>query len=182
MTVIGFRAEQKAGNSSLAVELLAFKKKPLCSVSVYSILKSFSLTSVFHGAMLIFHLHQPGYNTYLILNLSCKFRLQILRNGTNIRLSFLPYLRYNWIHSTVNRACTSQHINRDVRFQVSAEKQMSTVLFWNIMKPIMLIHCRVSEQPIGSTFKIEPLGCPEMSVRNYHYTMRINPEEHIFHT
>jgi hypothetical protein len=26
-----------------------------------------------------------------------------------------------------------------------------------------------------------PIGCPETSVRNYHYSLRINPEEHSSH-
>ena len=28
---------------------------------------------------------------------------------------------------------------------------------------------------------MEPIGCPETSVRNYHYTLRNNPEERSFH-
>ena len=31
------------------------------------------------------------------------------------------------------------------------------------------------------TLKMEPIGCPETSVRNYHYLLRNNPEERSFH-
>jgi hypothetical protein len=29
---------------------------------------------------------------------------------------------------------------------------------------------------------MRPIGCPETSVRNYHYSLRNNPEEHNSHT
>ena len=37
-------------------------------------------------------------------------------------------------------------------------------------------------QYIGPTFKtMGPIGCPETSVRNYHYSLRNNPEERSSH-
>ena len=41
----------------------------------------------------------------------------------------------------------------------------------------------VSGKPIVTSslcpFKMGPIGCPETSVRNYHYTLRNNPEERL---
>jgi len=48
----------------------------------------------------------------------------------------------------------------------------------------------VSGQPLGHIFrgsrildpqKMGPIGCPETSVRNYHYSLRNNPEERSSH-
>ena len=33
----------------------------------------------------------------------------------------------------------------------------------------------------GTNMKIGPTGCPETSVRNYHYSLRNNPEERSSH-
>ena len=34
----------------------------------------------------------------------------------------------------------------------------------------------------GNFLKMEPIGCPEMWVRNYHYLLRNNPEERSSHS
>jgi hypothetical protein len=73
-------------------------------------------------------------------------------------------------------------------FQACAAKQRRTALFWVITQRVVVIAYDVSGQPIGPTFKnpnrrildswplkTEPIGCPETSVRNYHYTLRNNP-------
>ena len=63
-----------------------------------------------------------------------------------------------------------------------------TALFWAVTQRVLVIHCDVSEQPIGHIFrgkesKTGPTGRPETSeVRNYHSTFNNNPEERGFHT
>ena len=47
--------------------------------------------------------------------------------------------------------------------------------FWDIMQPIF------HSSWIYLLSKIEPIGCPETSVRNYHSTLRNIPEERISH-
>ena len=56
VTVIGIRAEQKGGEFFPSRGIIGFsKKKAICCVSVHY--KIIFLTSAFHRAMLIFHLH-----------------------------------------------------------------------------------------------------------------------------
>jgi hypothetical protein len=55
-------------------------------------------------------------------------------------------------------------------FEAFAAKQMRTVLFWVIMQQVVVISYW--------TLKMGPIGCPKMLVRNYHYALRNNPEEH----
>ena len=35
----------------------------------------------------------------------------------------------------------------------------------------------ISYRSFGTAYKMRPIGCPETSVRNYHYLLRNNPEE-----
>jgi hypothetical protein len=50
---------------------------------------------------------------------------------------------------------------------------LRTVLFWVITLRVVVIPVlRVQESS-----RMGPIGCPEMSVRNYHYSLRNNPEE-----
>jgi len=47
---------------------------------------------------------------------------------------------------------------------------MRTALFWVITQRVVVIHYR--------TFvKMGPISCPETSVRNFHHSLRNNPEE-----
>jgi hypothetical protein len=52
-----------------------------------------------------------------------------------------------------------------VRFKASAAKQMRTAPFWGTTQRVVLISCR-------------RFGCPDASARNYHYSLRSNPEQH----
>jgi hypothetical protein len=66
--------------------------------------------------------------------------------------------------------------------------RIRTALFWVITQRVLVIPYR---QPIGPIFKAQemdswpfkkgPMGCPETSVRNYHYSLRNNPEERSSH-
>ena len=57
--------------------------------------------------------------------------------------------------------------------------------FWAITQRVVVI----SYRRFGTTYryhfqcpsKVGPIGCSETSVTNYHYSLRNNPEEHIFH-
>jgi hypothetical protein len=44
------------------------------------------------------------------------------------------------------------------------------MLLWDFRKRRMVVFTDVSGKPIGSIFK-GPIGCPEMSVTNYHSTL-----------
>jgi len=61
-------------------------------------------------------------------------------------------------------------------FQASAGKEMRTALFWVITQRVVVISYRESHLQVPS-LKMWPLGCPETSVRNYHYSSRNNPKE-----
>jgi hypothetical protein len=67
------------------------------------------------------------------------------------------------------------------------EPKMRTALFWVITQRIVVIYYRrfgttYRTHPQGSrihswTLRMGPIGYPERSVRNYHYSLRYNPEE-----
>jgi len=75
--------------------------------------------------------------------------------------------------------------------QASAAKWMGTALFWVITQRVVVISCRrfgatyryhLQESKIqkyldSRTFKMEPIGCLQTSARNYHYSLRNDPEE-----
>ena len=50
---------------------------------------------------------------------------------------------------------------------------MRTALFCDVTQHVVIIHY----QDFGTPLKERPIGCPETSVRNYHYTLRESPEE-----
>ena len=52
------------------------------------------------------------------------------------------------------------------RFQALAAKKVRAAFFWVVTRRVVVISC-----PRFGT------GCPETSVRNYHYTLRNNPED-----
>jgi hypothetical protein len=62
---------------------------------------------------------------------------------------------------------------------------MRTALFWTITRRVVVIPTDVSGQFIGTIFKGQklltledgPIGSPVTWVRNYHCTLRSNPEE-----
>jgi len=57
---------------------------------------------------------------------------------------------------------------------------MRTALFWAITQRVGVI----SYQRLGTTYRsldLEPIFSPEMSVRNYHYLLRNNPELCSYH-
>ena len=45
-------------------------------------------------------------------------------------------------------------------------------MFFQVIKQRVVIHCSLT---------MEPIGCPETSVSNYHYSLRNNPERRISH-
>jgi hypothetical protein len=77
-------------------------------------------------------------------------------------------------------------------FQVSVAKYLRSMLFWDITQSVVLIYRRFGttyrshlqgsriqrEKRLDSwPFKTGSIGCPETSLRNYHFTLRNNPEE-----
>jgi hypothetical protein len=68
---------------------------------------------------------------------------------------------------------------------------MRTALFWAFTQQVVLIPYWRFETTYRSNFqgsgidswplKMEPIGCPETSVANYHYLLCNNPEERISH-
>ena len=79
-------------------------------------------------------------------------------------------------------------------YQASAAKQIRTELFWVITQGVVVIYYRRFGTTIGPIFKgqksfvnfpfldssplsMEPMGCPESSVRNYQYLLCNNPGE-----
>jgi len=65
------------------------------------------------------------------------------------------------------------------RFQASAAK-MRTALFWAITHRVVVKAYRRFEKPVGPTFR-GPTGCPETSARNYHSSLRSEPEKRSSH-
>jgi hypothetical protein len=64
--------------------------------------------------------------------------------------------------------------------------QRGAALFWVITQGVVIIAYRRSGQLIGAIFreeplKVEPTGSQERSVRNYHCSLRNNPEERSSH-
>jgi hypothetical protein len=64
-------------------------------------------------------------------------------------------------------------------FRVPAAKEMRTALFWVITQRVVVIsYLRLGPIFRGPRFlKMGPIGCPETSAINYHYSLRNNPEE-----
>ena len=56
---------------------------------------------------------------------------------------------------------------------------MTNALFCDVRQREVVIFTDVSRQPI--VLKVEPIGCPETSVINYHRSLRNDPEEHSPH-
>jgi hypothetical protein len=54
---------------------------------------------------------------------------------------------------------------------------LRAALFWAITQRVVVIPYRSLGTTYRSYLKSGPIGCPEMSVRNYHYSLRNNPEE-----
>jgi hypothetical protein len=54
---------------------------------------------------------------------------------------------------------------------------MRTVFFWVIKQRVVVISYRSSEQSIGPIFKGQESNCPETSIKNYHHSLRNNPEQ-----
>jgi len=73
-------------------------------------------------------------------------------------------------------------VNCCVWFQASATKWMRTMLFWVVITQWLMV---ISYRLFGTTYHSHIqgssrglIGCHETSVRNYHYLLRNNPEEH----
>ena len=64
---------------------------------------------------------------------------------------------------------------------------MRSVLFWVPMQRVVVNSYRPSGHPVApvlspwGSLMMGPKCCPEMSLRNYHYSLRKNPEERISH-
>jgi hypothetical protein len=79
-------------------------------------------------------------------------------------------------------------------FRLPVRSGLKTELLWVIMHRVVVIFLTdVSEQTIGPYSRVnnlrtveflplqtEPMGNPETSVWNYHYTLRNSPEEHSY--
>jgi len=62
------------------------------------------------------------------------------------------------------------------------DKQLRTALFWVITQRNFLPRSRDNlSVPSSWSLKMGPTGCPETSVRNYHYSLRNKPEERCSH-
>ena len=77
--------------------------------------------------------------------------------------------------------------NKNTWFQASASKQIRTALLWVITRRLVTITYRLfwttyrsfSTRILDSLpLKMRLRGCSETSVRNYHYSLRNDPEEH----
>ena len=64
-------------------------------------------------------------------------------------------------------------------FQVSVAQWLRTAFICVITQRVLLISYRRfgTTYPQGSALRMGPIGCPEMSVRNHHYSLPHNPEE-----
>jgi len=70
-------------------------------------------------------------------------------------------------------------------------QKMRTALICAVTQRVVVISCRRfgstcrshrrGQESKISTQNMGPIGCPETWVRNYHYTLRNDPEEHISH-
>jgi len=62
---------------------------------------------------------------------------------------------------------------------------MRTALLLDITQRVVVIPYRrfgtTYLSHFQGTLKMEPIGCPETSVRNFHYSLRNNPEQCCFH-
>ena len=67
-------------------------------------------------------------------------------------------------------------------FEASAAKCMKTALFWVVTQRVAIIYYRRFGDFGFWPLEMGPIGCPETSVRNYHYSLRNNPEERSFYT
>jgi hypothetical protein len=67
---------------------------------------------------------------------------------------------------------------------IVAAKRMGTALFWTSPQGVVVIPCRrfgtTKRSHLQESLGKGPIGCPETSVRNYRYSLRINPEERGF--
>jgi hypothetical protein len=55
-----------------------------------------------------------------------------------------------------------------------------TALFWVVTQRVVAIYyARFKNNEDSLHVKTGPIGCPETSVRNYHYSLRNNPEGRI---
>jgi len=80
------------------------------------------------------------------------------------------------------------HVDRRTDMAV-AMHDIRLALFWAITQPLVVI----SYRRFGTTYRfhperlrirkmeMEPIGCPETSLRNYHYLLRNDPEERSYH-
>ena len=73
----------------------------------------------------------------------------------------------------------SSHKKRTALFLALAQRvvlipsrRFGTIYWYRLQGPIIFD---------SSSLKMEPIGCPETSVRNYHYTLRNSPEVHGSH-
>jgi hypothetical protein len=77
----------------------------------------------------------------------------------------------------------SSNTKRQMGFQDSAVKSMRTEFFWVITQQAVVIPLSTFQDnlwvPSSRTPEVKkgPIGCPKMSVRNYHSPLCNNPEE-----
>jgi hypothetical protein len=70
-----------------------------------------------------------------------------------------------------------------LKFRCKRHSSLRTSFFWVITQCVVVI----SHRRFGTTYRSHvhlntgPIGCPEMSVRNYHYALRNYPEERSSH-
>jgi hypothetical protein len=78
-----------------------------------------------------------------------------------------------------------QTIYKTHSLQFIEHQDLQTVLFWAGMQCVVVIPYSCFGTTYWSHLQgsklLEPLGCPETLIRNYHYTQCDSPEEHSLH-
>ena len=76
-----------------------------------------------------------------------------------------------WMKEMYRKTTSASATCTDAWFQASAGKWMKTTLFWTIKQRVVAIYY----WRFGTSYW--PIGCPETSVVNYHWSLRSNSEQ-----
>jgi len=80
----------------------------------------------------------------------------------------------NKLHKNDVANLKTNHVNVISGFRREADENCALLL---ITQRVTVISYRSSGQSIGPIFKGQKSNCPETSIRNYHHSLRNNPEE-----
>jgi hypothetical protein len=98
-------------------------------------------------------------------------REKILRTAVSWVITHRVVVIYYRRFATTYRSHTqgSKTFRHNISVPSSGCEDGNDRLFRNVSKKLRLL---------AATLRMEPIGCPETSVRNHHYSLRNNPEEH----